>query len=319
MSNNIKVEESEDNHSTKAKHYVVSTLFNTSLFVMMSVVTKVINLVFNVLIARTISKESYGLATVYFNFIFLLLLYFPRETLRKTCLKYCPDENEESENIKFKQACHLIWLINFVVLILSIPIGLIFIYFGGSGDSKVSEYKIHIFLYVLSALIELIGEPVVIYMNIKLDKKYRLIAMTLSNYTRLILNYLLAYLFGFDIWSFTLARLIASIAFLIYILYVGIFIYSLNYNIFIPNFPEIINIAKNSEIMGILNSFIKGTSLKMVLNYSERVVLSFFLQINDSAKGEVKKLILLFNIKFLVYFHSGELCYVYKIYNRTCR
>ena len=45
MSNNIKVEESEDNHSTKAKHYVVSTLFNTSLFVMMSVITKVINLI----------------------------------------------------------------------------------------------------------------------------------------------------------------------------------------------------------------------------------------------------------------------------------
>jgi hypothetical protein len=93
----------EESVIVKTKKYVMSTLFNTSLFVMMSFVTKAINLIFTILIARIISKESYGLTTVYFNFIFSLLLYFPRETLRKTCLKFCPDDDESKENLKFKQ------------------------------------------------------------------------------------------------------------------------------------------------------------------------------------------------------------------------
>lgn len=272
--------------SDKAKNYVVSTLFNTSLFVMMSFVTKVINLIFHVLIARIISKESYGLATVYFNFIFLILLYFPRETLRKTCLKFCPDDNEDLENIKFKKACHLIWLINFGVLFCSVPISIIFIIFGGSNQSGLSEYKIHIFLYVMAAMLELIGEPAVIYLNIKIDKQYRLISMTLANYTRLTLNYGLALYFGMDLWSFTLARFISASVFLVYILYVGISVYSLPYEVFIPNIPEIINVAKNDELKSILNSFVKGTTLKMILNYAERLVLSFFLNISDSSKAE---------------------------------
>ena len=276
----------EDSQSHKAKDYVVSTLFNTSLFVMMSFVTKGINLVFNVLIARIITKESYGLATVYFNFIFLLLLYFPRETMRKTCLKFCPDENEEIENFKFRHACHLIWLMNFLVLVCSIPISLVFIFFAGSGSSRVSEYKIHIFIFVLSAMIELVAEPAIIYLNVKIDKKYRLIGMTIANYSRLILNYLLAYFFGFDLWSFTLSRLLASIIFAVYIIYVGIVIFKMHYTAFMPDYQGIVGITKHTEIKSLLSSFIKGTSLKMILNYSERIVLSFFLQISDSAKAE---------------------------------
>jgi len=276
----------EENQSIKAKNYVVSTLFNTSLFVMMSFVTKTINLIFNVLIARIITKESYGLATVYFNFIYLILLFFPRETLRKTCLKYCTDENEELENLKFQKCCHLIWLIIFFVLILSFPVAFIFIYFGGSGDSKVSEYKLHIFLFILAAMIELICEPAIIYLNIKIDKKYKLIAMSMSNYSRLILNYLLALVFGLDLWSFTLSRLISSFLFSIYIIYVGVFKFNLRLCIFVPDPTGMMEIINNQEINVHLISFIKGTSLKMILNYSERIVLSLFLQISDNSKAE---------------------------------
>ncbi len=163
---------------------------------------------------------------------------------------------------------------------------MLFIFFGGSGDSKISEYKIHIFLYVIAAFLELIGEPAVIYMNIKIDKQYRLIAMTLTNYTRLIMNYLLALYFGMDLWSFTLSRLLSSVVFLTYVLYIGITVYSLPFSVFIPNIPEVLQIAKDQEIRGILNSFVKGTTLKMILNYAERIVLSFFLPISDSAKAE---------------------------------
>jgi hypothetical protein len=276
----------EDSQSFKAKDYVVSTLLNTSLFVMMSFVTKGINLAFNVLIARVISKESYGLTTVYFSFIFLLLTHFSRETLRKTCLKFCPNENEQIENFAFSHACHLIWLVNFIVFLSSVPICLVFIYFAGSDESRVSQYKIHIFIYVLSAMIELIAEPAVIYLNVKIDKKYRLIGMTMSNYSRLILTYIFAYFLNMDLWAFTLSRLVASSMFTLYIIYVGIVIFNMHYSAFIPNYRGILGITRHTEIKILLNSFTKGTMLKMVLNYSERIVLSFFLQISDSAKAE---------------------------------
>jgi O-antigen/teichoic acid export membrane protein len=252
----------------------------------MSFITKAINLIFNVLIARIISKESYGLATVYLNFIFMLLLFFPRETLRKTCLKYCPDENEEIENSKFKEACNLIWLFNFGVCVLSIPIGLLFIFFGGDGDSDLSQYVFHIFIYIISALLELVVEPVLIFLNIKIDKQYRLIGMTITNYSRLLSNYLLALKFGLDLWSFTLSRLLSCLIFVGYMLYVALRVYKLPLDIFKPNFSGIRNIISNKEIFEILNTFVKGTSLKMVLNYSERIVLSFFLNISNADKAE---------------------------------
>lgn len=288
ISENEKKFNKSENITQRTQSYILSTIHNTSLFVIMSVVTKILNLFFNVLIARIISKESYGLATVYFIFIYILILYFPRELLRKTCLKYCPDEREEKENEKFNEGCQLTWIINFLILLASFPIVFIFIKFGGgNGDSKnLAEYTMHLVLYVFSAFIELIAEPIVIYLNIKIDKTNRLIGMTLSHYVKLILNYYFAYAYGLDLWSFTLSRVFSSLFYLLYMLYVGLCIYQLKFVNLLPNLKKIILVLKNKELKGILLTFVQGTTLKLVLTYSEKIVLSFFLMTSDSDKAE---------------------------------
>jgi len=272
----------------KTQSYIMSTIQNTSLFVIMSIVTKILNLFFNVLIARIISKESYGLATVYFIFIYMLILHFPRELLRKTCLKYCPDEREERENEKFREACQLSWIINFFILLLSFPVLFIFIKFGGgNGDTITSlEFAIHLVLYKLSAFMELISEPVVIYLNIKIDKTNRLLALAFSHYARLILNYFFAWAYGFDLWSFTLSRVFSSLLYLLFMLYVGLCHYQLKFRTLLPNFLEMGIVYQNNHLKGILFSSMHGTALKLVFSYSERIVLSFILDTSDNDKAE---------------------------------
>ena len=102
----------------KAKGYIMKSFFNTSLFVSIGILTKIVNLVFNLLLARNISIKSYGTAKVYLEFVFMLIIYFPRETLRKTVQKYCPEKNEADENIKFYDATQLCWILNFIFNIL---------------------------------------------------------------------------------------------------------------------------------------------------------------------------------------------------------
>jgi O-antigen/teichoic acid export membrane protein len=217
-----------NDQSDKTHNYVKNSLFNTSLTIAASLVTKVLNLVFNVLIARIISKEAYGIAKVYLEFAFLLLMYFPRETIRKTAQKYCPDSDENKEKQKYEQSAQLSWFLSILFALISIPVYFSFIFFAGDN---LSEVKLHLFIYVLVANVELIAEPVIIYMNIKIDNSNKIIAQTVANYTRIISNYLFALLFGFDLWSFTLSRLLASSTYVSYILYVGITKFKLDYKV----------------------------------------------------------------------------------------
>jgi oligosaccharide translocation protein RFT1 len=270
--------------SVKAKSYILNTVTNTTLFVMMSVVTKIINLIFNILILRNVTKESYALATVYFGLIFVLLLYFPRETIRKTCIKYCPDENEVSENEKFIKACSMAWILNILVLAISAPLFLIFVMYGGES---LQNNKIHLLLFIFSALLELTAEPIIIYMNIKLDNNSRLIAMLIGNYTRIVTNYLYIILFDMQIWSFTLSRLTASFAFTCFMFYLALFKYKLGKDALLPNYKymyEVYNYAE--EMKALFRTFSKATFLRMVLNYTERLILSFFLTLNDVIKAD---------------------------------
>ena len=107
----------------KSTGYIMKTLYNTSLVVAVSFLTKVINLVCNIFLARKISKDAYGITKVYLEFAFMLLLYFPRETIRKSSQKFCPHQDDEDlENNNLKQAVQLCWILNFIFMILFDPV-----------------------------------------------------------------------------------------------------------------------------------------------------------------------------------------------------
>ena len=77
------------------------TLKNTSSVLVLSLLSKLINILCNIILVRHISKEAYGTAKIYLEFLFTLICSFPIDTIRKTSQKFCPDKNSEKETKKY--------------------------------------------------------------------------------------------------------------------------------------------------------------------------------------------------------------------------
>ena len=91
----MKVDIKEQQQLQKA--YISKSIWNTSSFLVASLLTKVINFTFNMLLLRIVSKETFGLAKIYLEFIFHILLFFPRETMRRCCQKYSSNSNLDEQ------------------------------------------------------------------------------------------------------------------------------------------------------------------------------------------------------------------------------
>ena len=77
------------------------TIKNTSNTFVLSIITKVVNLSCNIIIMRNITKYSFGIVKIYFEFAFQLMCSFPREVIRKTAQKFIPDSDKEKEKKKY--------------------------------------------------------------------------------------------------------------------------------------------------------------------------------------------------------------------------
>ena len=80
--------------------FVNKSLLNSFYTVISNLSSKIITFLFTVLLLRIVSKENYGISKTYFDIIYGLTLFFPRETIRKTSQKYSadPDLNKEMNN-----------------------------------------------------------------------------------------------------------------------------------------------------------------------------------------------------------------------------
>jgi oligosaccharide translocation protein RFT1 len=278
------------------KAYIARSIWNTSSFLIASLFTKVINFTFNMLLLRVVNKETFGLAKIYLEFIFHILLFFPRETMRRCCQKYSASSNNEEEHYKFVESAQLNWLFITILTLLCFPLLLTFIFFA----ETLKAYKIHLACYVGSALLELTMEPVILYMNLKLENKHKLFALTLPNYVRVISNYFLAVFFNMDIWSFTLSRILSSLLFFCYLFYIGCFKYQLGTEVLLPNFKKFL-IFKD-ELKEIFFSFFQNSLLKLVLTNTEKTFLSFYSIFSEENKAEYSFVLENFHIlaKFLL-------------------
>ena len=87
---NINEKEIEKNNQIKNDLNINHPLFNIQL-------KKVVNLSCNIIIMRNITKYSFGIVKIYFEFAFQLMCSFPREVIRKTAQKFIPDSDKEKE------------------------------------------------------------------------------------------------------------------------------------------------------------------------------------------------------------------------------
>ena len=284
------IKEEKTKSENNLNNILAKTLKNTSSVFALSIISKIINLLCNIILVRHISKEAYGIAKIYLEFAFLLVCFFPRETIRKTAQKFCPDKDNKKELKKFYICCQLYLMLFFPMIIYCILLFFGFIIFDSSGNMKI--YFMHLLIYIFCGLFEMIAEPVILYMNLYMENI--LIGITIGNFIRIISNVIFVLFLKFDLGSFTLSRLLGSICYLFYILYLGKFKYNLEFEKFIPkNFKLFFSKKENiiegidiSPLKDIFFQFVKLTVLNMVLSNCEKLILSFVLKKTNEEKSE---------------------------------
>ena len=143
---------------------------------------------------------------------------------------------------------------------------------------------------MICALIELLCEPVILYMNLKVENKF--IPITVSSLTRIITNTIFAVFFKLDLWSFTLLRIIGSLVYLSYISYLGYFKYNINFRDFIPKDIGLLIKGKIKDEINVkylrvvLFQFIRLNLLNLIIQNCEGLILSFAIKNSEEEKSD---------------------------------
>ena len=265
------------------------TVKNTISAFFLSLISTVINFTCNIPLLRKVSKESYGVVKVYFELAFALVNFIPRETMRRTSQKFCADKDPKKENEKFITLSQINYIFMGLFGIISIIIFFCFVLFTDS--QKLHENLIHLIIYMICALVELIIEPVVMYMNLHVENKF--LPITISSLSRVISNTIFIAFFDMDLWSFTLSRIIGSTVYISYIFCLGVFKYKLNFFDFIPRDIKSLIFEKNSfngtnlvYLREILYQFIKLNLINLILSRCQNLILSFAIKSSDEEKSD---------------------------------
>ena len=118
---NIQEKDNDLNKTLNVNQLLFKTIKNTSSVFLLSSTTTVLNFLCNIPLLRAVSKESFGTVKVYFELAFSLINYIPRETIRRTSQKFCPDKDPLKEKEKYILTSQL----NMVIMIIFIFIGII--------------------------------------------------------------------------------------------------------------------------------------------------------------------------------------------------
>ena len=265
------------------------TVKNTISAFFLSLISTVINFTCNIPLLRRVSKESYGVVKVYFELAFTLVNFIPRETMRRASQKFCADKDQKKENEKFITLSQINYIFMGIFAIISIIIFFCFVLFTDS--QKLHENLIHLIIYMICALVELIIEPVVMYMNLHVENKF--LPITISSLSRVISNTIFIAFFDMDLWSFTLSRIIGSTVYISYIFCLGVFKYKLNFFEFIPRDIKSLIFEKNSingtnllYLREILYQFIKLNLINLILSRCQNLILSFAIKSSDEEKSD---------------------------------
>ena len=278
------VEQSED-----INLFFQKTLKNTIAAFFLSLISTIVNFTCNIPLLRKVSKESYGVVKVYFELAFALVNFIPRETMRRTSQKFCADKDLKKENEKFITLSQINYLFMILFAIVSIVIFFCFVIFTDS--QKLHENLLQLLIYIICALMELIIEPVVMYMNLHVENKF--LPITISSLSRVISNTIFIAFFDLDLWSFTLSRIIGTTVYISYIFCLGVFKYKLNFFDFIPRdiksliFEKIANNGTNLlYLREILYQFIKLNLINLILSRCQNLILSFVIKSSDEEKSD---------------------------------
>ncbi|KAG1680360.1 hypothetical protein FOA52_015451 [Chlamydomonas sp. UWO 241] len=136
--------------------------------------TRIISFALNLLIARHLSPEAYGLSSVQFHLITTTTLLLSREGLRRGCLRLKPN----SGSVEASQVLSVAWLVlPSGVLVCTAVTGITLAVAGTGADDA---YRQGVLLHALAAMIELAAEPLYILALVNLRFQLRATIDTVS-------------------------------------------------------------------------------------------------------------------------------------------
>ena len=160
-----------------------------------------------------------------------------------------------------------------------------------TDSERLHENYIQLLTYIICGVLELIIEPVVMYMNLHMENKF--LPITISSITRVVTNTIFVAFFGMDLWGFTLSRIIGTTVYISYIFCLGVFKYKLNFFNYIPTNYKALIYGKETNnginilyLREVLYQFIKLNLLNLILSRCQNMVLSFVVKSSDEDKSD---------------------------------
>lgn len=283
----------------KDKDNITKSIKATLLFLASSLGTKVINLLFGAMLLRYVSKESYSLSKVELEFLYLLIQFVPIATMKAIFQKYCSNKDSGIESKRFKETLNITIYLNYFLVVISIILSYVFII----SKEKLQENKIHIIIFSFMSLVQCFLEPVIAKMNLTMELKKKITAVSILNYTKIFVTFGTAYFFSLELWCFSIGISCSVILYSIYLIYVyKVFYKESIFSLFIVNYSDNydvdgIEINKNketkegnsndyNELKQMFKELLSTNFLSMILTHFEKFVLKFFMSMSDEEKGE---------------------------------
>ncbi|KAK6473837.1 protein RFT1-like protein [Huso huso] len=258
--------------------------------VLLQVMFRGLTFVLNAFTLRFVSKEIIGVVNVRLTLLYSTVVFLAREAFRRACLSGSTEQN-------WTQVINLLWLTVPVGALWSVLLGWVWLCLLEVPDpAGTPHYEVGVLLFGLSAVVELLAEPLWVLAQAHMFVRLKVIAESLSIIVKCLLTVLLVLLVPhWGLYIFSLAQLAyTSFLVLCYVLYFVKFLGSQEAEK--SSFPlsRVRDLLPkctrdkpvvNWRLAKLTWSFFKQSFLKQILTEGERYVMTFLNVLNFGDQG----------------------------------
>ncbi|XP_042195503.1 protein RFT1 homolog isoform X3 [Callorhinchus milii] len=273
-----------------ARDMLVSSASLASYTAALQVLFRGMTFLLNAFTLRYVSKEIIGLVNVRLTLLYSTIIFLAREAFRKACLSGGAEQN-------WTQIINLLWLTVPLGMLWAVLLSWVWLRLLQVPDpALLPHYEAAVVLFSLSAVVELLVEPLCVLAQAHMCVKLKVISESLSMVTKCVLTVVLVMVVPqWGLFIFSLAQLVYAVFLLIsYVLYFVTFIgsHEAQKNSFpltrvIDLLPKSINdqTILDWKLAALTWSFYKQSFLKQVLTEGERYVMTFLNVLNFGDQG----------------------------------
>ncbi|MFT7801530.1 protein RFT1 homolog isoform X1 [Arapaima gigas] len=258
--------------------------------VLLQVLFRALTFLLNAFTLRFVSKELIGVVNVRLTLLYTTVVFLSREAFRKACLSSGTEHN-------WRQVINLLWLTLPLGVLWSCALACVWLWLLEAPDPHdVPHYTPAVGLFCLSAVQELLGEPLWVLAQAHMFVRLKVVAESMAMVARCLLTVVLVVSFPqLGLYIFCAAQLVYTGSLVLcYIIYFLHFLGSVEAKMIsfpLRNARELLPFTRNGE--SVVNwkqarltwSFFKQSFLKQILTEGERYVMTFLNVLNFGDQG----------------------------------